>query len=106
VQQATRERNGALRAAADTIESTKRVLFASLQPTTQTVVLDDRGTAETTDDVTGTMQILFYDTEGNPLATVPLDLSMVIVEARVSWNPAGRRSTAVQTVSLRTLLAP
>lgn len=109
-QQSIRERNGALRVAADQLESAKRELFGSLQSRTEPVTIDDRGTAQAADNVNATATLRFFLPNGNEVgvsgAPLPDDGSMVIVESRVEWNPAGRQSSRTQTVVLTTTLSP
>ena len=111
IEEQIHERNGATRVAADLLESTKKTLFQKLESKTMNdVPIYDRGTPETTDDVKGTVTLQFYDTAGNKVGTdanpIPLDLSMLRADVRVTWNPAGRRHNDAQTVQIQTLLAP
>lgn len=109
--QAIRERNGAIRVAADLMESVKRTNFALLEAQTfDSVVIDDRGTETDGDNVVGVVTLRFFDENDNEVGTaaspMPLDLSMVRVEVTVSWNPVGFRSRTTETERLVTLLAP
>jgi type II secretory pathway pseudopilin PulG len=112
IQQDVRERNAATRIAADTLESTKRAMFMTLQEVTTTgVVIDNRGTPDdASDDVVGEVRLRFEDLAGNPVGTVgtpmPLDRSMVRAFVEVEWRPAGRSTDRIQTVTIASLLAP
>jgi type II secretory pathway pseudopilin PulG len=121
-QQSIREENGATRAAADIIDRTRRELFFRLQSFDEEVVVDDRGTERTDDDILGTAVIRFYapDANGNyfdangqylqevgiPGSPIPFDLSMLMVDVTVTWNRIGRLSNTEREVMLSTLLAP
>lgn len=109
--QSIRERNGAIRVAADLMESVKRTNFAYLEAQTfNDVVIDDRGTATTSDNITATVTLRFFDEDDNEVGTastpMPLDMSMVRVEVTVTWNPVGFRSRTTESERLITLLAP
>lgn len=111
MRQSIRERNGAMRAAADVMESTKKRLFGELrQMDFDTILIDNRGTVDTSDDIMGTASLRFFDRSGNEVGTssvpMPMDLSLVRAEVIVEWNPPGRRSSTTQSVVLATLLAP
>lgn len=111
LEQSIREQNGAIRVAADTLEGSKREFFANLSSRTiNNVVIDDRGTARTGDDVVGTATLRYFTADGTEVGIVgspmPLELEMVRVEATVTWSPAGRGRARQQTIMLSTLLAP
>ncbi len=119
VKQAIRERNGASRVAADLMESTRRIPFANLSKQTFTdVVIDDRGTTDkTSDDVTATVNLQFFDLDENEATEtwtevgtvanpVPLDRSMIKAQVSVVWQPAGRRKSETQTFVISSLLSP
>lgn len=112
VQQRNREYHGAVRAASDLLENTRKRFFSDLAPVTgRDVTIDDRGTAgDTSDDVTGTASLRFFlldDTEvGVSGSPIPEDLTMIRAEATITWNPAGRRSSTPRTVQMSTLVAP
>lgn len=109
-QQSIRERNGAMRAAGDVMETTKNRLFRTLQAGDIDVVIDDRGTANPGDDVRGVARLRLFDANGNevgiPGSPVPTDRSMLRVEVEVEWTPAGRRVAGPRSVTLASLLAP
>ncbi|MEQ8822192.1 MAG: type II secretion system protein [Sumerlaeia bacterium] len=112
LQQSIRERNGAQRVAAETLESAKRQLFQNLERQVfQDVVIDNRGTPdEASDDVTGTVSLRFYTEDGTEVGVtgrpIPLDRSMLEVRATVAWQPSGRMSSRPQQISISTLMAP
>ncbi|MDK2972835.1 MAG: hypothetical protein PWP23_2590 [Candidatus Sumerlaeota bacterium] len=111
-QQSIREENGALRLATDVIEASKRELFRDLErQIINPVTIDDRGTPETDDDVTGRAELRFYRIDGTEVGIpggppIPGEGTMIRVEATVRWAPAGRRHSKVQEVTLASLLAP
>jgi type II secretory pathway pseudopilin PulG len=130
-QQSIREENGATRAAADLIDEVRKELFSRLENRRVDVLIDDRGTALTGDDLRGIAELRFYapvngeyfDEDGQYLnevglteGSLPTDLTMLIVEVTVKWNRAGRIQTGATFVSddeefdrevvLSSLLAP
>jgi type II secretory pathway pseudopilin PulG len=135
-QQSIREENGATRQAADLLDQVRREMFFRLQhQDIDNILIDDRGTARTNDDILGAAEIRFYapDTDGRfidgdgqyirevglPGSPIPLDLSMLMAEVSVRWDRAGRITTGTQyqqgddedrvfdrEVVLTTLLAP
>lgn len=121
-QQTIREENGAIRAAADILDRTRKELFFRLETWEEEVTIDTRGTARTDDDVMGTVRIRFYapdqngdyfDSKGQyhrevatPQTPIPTDLTMVIAEATVTWNRAGRMSDTPRQIVLTTFVAP
>jgi type II secretory pathway pseudopilin PulG len=111
VQQAIRDRNGAMRLCADEIEACKRTTFASLAAKDiPNVILDDRGNTDASDDITGRLEVRFYDLSGvvvgDGITEIPLDGSTIKAEATIYWKPAGRRNADDQMVTIATLLAP
>lgn len=109
--QSIRERNGALRAAADVMETVKRTHFSQLRRETfQGVMLDDGTLRGNRGRVRGDVSLRFFTTDdvevGLPNSPVPLDLSMLRVEVEVTWSPSGRNSNKQQTERIVTLLAP
>jgi len=120
LRQATRERRGAMRAAADMMETTRRELLQFLEWRSETVLIDDRGTpGNTSDDVTGTAYLEFYDLDGNEIGTtdnpiIPpttdedavLALPTIRVVVTVRWNPAGILGPDERQVDLSSLRAP
>lgn len=135
-QQSIREENGATRQAADIIDQIRREMFFRLQyQEIDNIVIDDRGTTRTSDDILGVAEIRFYapDTDGRyidgdgqyirevglPGSPIPIDLSMLLAEVSVRWNRAGIINTGAsfqagdddtrvfnREVVLTTLLAP
>ncbi|MCB2154349.1 type II secretion system GspH family protein [bacterium] len=119
IQQNIKERNSAMRAAAEVIEETKRTPFFSLAPITYTkndvpldpvVTLDDRGTVSTDDDVLAeSITLRFYNTDGTAATTPINERKLVVAKARVQWRGAGRKADSpedYQQVMITTLLAP
>ena len=119
VQQSIKERNSAMRAAAEIIEETKRAPFFSLTPITHSrndstldpvMTLDDRGTVTTEDDVVAeSITLRFFNTDGSTVVTPVEDKRLVVAQARVQWRGAGRRADSpedYQEIVLSTLLAP
>jgi len=121
-QQSIREENGATRAAVDMLDLSRKELFFRLESWEQEVVVDDRGTLSTADDVMGVATVRYYapnaagfyfsemghylNEVGTPDNPLPMDLTMVIAEATVRWNPAGSGRTREREVALSVLLAP
>jgi prepilin-type N-terminal cleavage/methylation domain-containing protein len=121
-QQSIREENGALRAAADLLDRTRRELTFRLEPWEQAVVIDNRGTLTREDDLMGTARIRFFapDENGDYLnaagqyirevgtATdpIPMDLTMLMAEVTVTWNRIGRLSSTERQITLSSFLAP
>ncbi|MCC5875902.1 MAG: prepilin-type N-terminal cleavage/methylation domain-containing protein [Candidatus Sumerlaeia bacterium] len=109
--QSIRERNGAMRAAADIMETVKRTHFSQLQSRTyQDVILDDSSKRGNPINVTGTATLRFFTMDDEEVgitgSPIPLDLSMLRVEVEVTWRGVGRSSRDVQSEILVTLLAP
>ena len=111
LKQSIRERNGAARVAGTALEETKKKLLQRLSYERRTdIVIDDRGTATTADDVRGTLDLRLFDENGNEVGVagspIPLNRSMLMVEATVTWAPAGRRAQRTQQLVMHSLLAP
>jgi type II secretory pathway pseudopilin PulG len=110
--QAIRERNGALRAASDLIESAKRSHFSTLaRRDLLNVVIDDRGSRRSqAGDVLADISMRFFLENGTevgiPGTPIPLNLSMVRAEVVVTWVPAGKGRGSLKTETLSTLMAP
>ena len=110
MRQSIRERNGAMRVAADVIESTKKRLFAELSQTTlNAIVIDDRGTTRDSDDIRGTAVLRLFTTDGTEVgisgSPIPTDRPMLRAEVTVTWFSPGWRG-GEQMIVLQTLLAP
>lgn len=112
LQQSVYERDSATRLAAEKIEEVRRRMFVTLeQEIDEVVIVDDRGTAATDDDITGLRDLRFFDLAGNEVgvpggAPMPDDRQMVEVRVLVTWNTRGRRSAEEKRVEMRSLLAP
>lgn len=111
MQQRTREYNAASRIAQGLLEESKRQFFLNLKRRDiDDILMDNRGTSDSTDDIFCDARVQFFDLAGNEIGTVanpiPLDLSMIRAVATVEWNPAGRRSTDLQDYAVATLIAP
>lgn len=109
--QSIRERNGAMRAAADIMETVKRTHFSQLESRTfQNIILDDSSKRGNPRNVTGTATLRFFNMDDQEVgisgSPIPLDLSMLRVEVEVTWQAAGRRARDQQSEILVTLLAP
>ena len=100
------ERTKALILASTTMETIKRTMFSSIVGYTQNVILDDNGTAETTDDLPGTLQLVVRDINGNVLIGPPPDNNRISVEIIVSWHPPGNPSRKTLEERLISEIAP
>ncbi len=102
------EHNCATRVAGDIIESVKRTNFNNLSGQTLDVLIDDRGTAATDDDVRGTAELRFFDVNDNLVGTdaspIPSNRTILRVEVEINWNSAA--AGRPQTFRMHTLLAP
>ena len=110
VQQSVAERNNAQRAAGDLIESTKRRFYADLTPGDVTLVIDDNGTPNNTDDnLNGTATLSFFTLDGTQvgISGSPMPTDSQALEARVvvTWNSVALRGDN-QTLIMSTLLSP
>ncbi|MEQ8822132.1 MAG: prepilin-type N-terminal cleavage/methylation domain-containing protein [Sumerlaeia bacterium] len=111
VQQATREFNGAIKAANDALEGSKGTLFQFLEPRLNVpVTIDDRGTPQIGDDLEGVLDLRFYSpdrsTQYFSSTAMPTDGSMIRAEATVTWIPSRTGTTIPDRYTLTTMLAP
>lgn len=115
-QQKLVEDNGAARTATESLERLKRIPMHAITPSTAAVRVHDNATPDdTSDDVTGTVQVQLYraqfDADGNLDLTevnsiAPNERVLIMARATVSWRSAGRGQGNPHTLTMETLLAP
>lgn len=96
----------ALMLASTVMEGMKRTMFSSIAGYTETVVIDNNGTIETTDDLPGTLQVIVKDKNGNILTGPPPTNDRLFVEIVVNWHPAGNPSAKLLEERLVSEIAP
>ncbi|MBN1902336.1 type II secretion system protein [Candidatus Sumerlaeota bacterium] len=100
------QRAKALMLASSEMERLKRTMFSSIVGYSQTVVIDNNGTAATNDDLSGALQVTVKDKNGTVLTGPPMTNDRVIVEIVVSWHPAGNPSGKLLSERLISEIAP
>lgn len=73
----------------------------------ETVTVWDNGTPDdTSDDVTGLLDVTLRDTAGNTLLAAPVPAERVEIEVTLSWVPGGRPSGRTMRESVMAYVAP
>ena len=100
------QRTKALMLASTVMESLKRTIFSSIVGYTETVVIDNNGTVDTADDLSGTLQVIVKDKSGTVLIGPPPTNDRLFIEIVVNWHPAGNPSRKLLEERLISEVAP
>lgn len=105
IQADLRQRNLAYREATAILESTKKDLFTNLNEIDRDVIIDTGGNMDPDDDLMGTVELEFFDMDGDPIVPAAAGTELIRARVTVTWTPPGRGDTD-QFVVVESLLAP